>query len=232
MVGSRAYDFVYRYWAPRDSVGVRSELRRVLDEGRVSPTSHHRALDLGCGTGVNVVHLATVGFDSWGVDFSRMALDTARHRAEAAGVDCTLVEGDLTASVMPDLEGSFDFLVDFGTLDDLKGDRRKRMAATIDRLAKPGTVLLEWCFYARRDQLPPFQLLGTLALRPCTRAGRDRSLVREGLADRDGGGGPRPSLCLVLAPSTLIAAAMSPLGCGYAHRHLERQLAQGPAGSG
>jgi SAM-dependent methyltransferase len=179
MVGSRAYDFMYRYWAPWDSVGVRSELRRVLDEGRVSPTSHHRTLDLGCGTGANVVHLAAAGFDSWGVDFSRMALDKARHRAEAAGVECTLVEGDLTAASIPGVEGSFDFLVDFGTLDDLNGVGRKQMAATIDRLSKPGTVFLEWCFYARRDQLPRFSFSGPSRFSPAIEPGEIEALFGE-----------------------------------------------------
>ena len=65
--------------------------------------------------------LAEVGFDSWGVDFSSVALGKARERADEAGVECTLVKGDLTADLIVGVEGPFDFLVDFGTLDDLKG---------------------------------------------------------------------------------------------------------------
>lgn len=180
MVGSRAYDFMYRYWAPWDSVGVRSELRRVLDDGQVTPLSHPRALDLGCGTGANVVHLASEGFDSWGIDFSPVAVAKARKRATAAGVVCTVVEGDLTADSIPGIEGSFDFLMDFGTLDDLKGRRRKQMAATVDRLSGPGTVFLEWCFYAPVDSLPGFSFSGPSRFAPSIEPGELEDLFGDG----------------------------------------------------
>lgn len=171
MVGSRAYNFMYRYWAPWDSVGVRSELRRVLDDGLVSPITHPRSVDLGCGTGANAVHLASLGFESWGVDFSPVALRKARRRAKDAGVECSFVEGDLTTDTIPGLEGAFDFLLDFGTLDDLKGVGRERMAATIDRLARPQSVLVEWCFYARWDQLPRFSFTGPSRFAPTIEPG-------------------------------------------------------------
>lgn len=106
------------------------------------------------GTGANVVHLGALGFESWGVDCSSVAIGKARVRAEEAGVECSFVEGDLTAPSIPGVEGPFDLLLDFGTLDDLKGVGRRRMAATIGRLARPGSLLLGWCFHAHLDQLP------------------------------------------------------------------------------
>lgn len=121
MVGSRAYDFMYRVWAPWDSVGVRSELKTVLDRGLVSARTHPRAIDLGCGTGANVAHLAGLGFDAHGVDFSSVALDKAQARAAETRVTCTFVLGDLTAETIPEVKGAFDLLLDFGTLDDLQG---------------------------------------------------------------------------------------------------------------
>ncbi len=65
-----AYDLMYRSWAPWDAVGVRPDLRRLVDTGRVTSRSHPHAVDLGCGTGANVVYLAQQGFASTGVDFS------------------------------------------------------------------------------------------------------------------------------------------------------------------
>jgi 2-polyprenyl-3-methyl-5-hydroxy-6-metoxy-1,4-benzoquinol methylase len=44
------------------------------------------ALDVGCGDGVNLVWLAAQGFDVTGVDASRVGLERAASRAEAAGV--------------------------------------------------------------------------------------------------------------------------------------------------
>jgi len=160
MPGARAYDFMYRAWAPWDSVGVRTELSAFLERGGVTPATHPRAVDLGCGTGANVVHLARQGFESHGVDFSRAALQKARARASTAGVQCDFALGDLTAAAIDGIEGPFDLLLDFGTLDDLGQDARRQMVATIDRLSRPGAVLLEWCFYGERAQLPRFSFTG------------------------------------------------------------------------
>jgi hypothetical protein len=48
---------------------------------------------------------------------------------------------------MPDVTGPFDLLVDYGTLDDLRGRDRRAMARTVLRLSRPGSVFLVWCFY-------------------------------------------------------------------------------------
>jgi hypothetical protein len=45
---------MYRSWAPWDRVGVRPQLRRLVEAGEVTPGTHPRAIDLGCGTGANV----------------------------------------------------------------------------------------------------------------------------------------------------------------------------------
>jgi SAM-dependent methyltransferase len=161
MVTSRVYDWMYRLWAPWDSVGVRKDLVELLESGRVDPERYPRTIDLGCGTGANVVHLAGLGFDSWGVDFSEIALKKAEARAAEAGVGATFVQGDLTADAIPGVEGPFDFIVDFGTLDDLKAESRQTMARTITRLSRPGTVFLEYCFYGETDELPWISFKGT-----------------------------------------------------------------------
>ena len=140
------YDAMYRVWAPWDAVGVRDDLRSLLESGRVTATSHPRVVDLGCGTGANAVFLAEHGFQVVGVDFSPVALAKAEARAAKAGVACRFVAGDLTAD-LSGLGGPFDLALDFGTLDDL-GARRppghggQRPAAHPLRLAVPVLVLL------------------------------------------------------------------------------------------
>jgi SAM-dependent methyltransferase len=161
MVTSRVYDWMYRLWAPWDSVGVRKDLVDLLERGDVDPRRYPRSIDLGCGTGANVVHLASLGFDSWGVDFSEVALKKAEKRAAEAGVDASFVQGDLTADHIEGVEGGFDFIIDFGTLDDLKGGGRALMARTVTRLARPGTVFLEYCFYGETAELPWISFKGT-----------------------------------------------------------------------
>lgn len=54
-----------------------------------------RALDLGAGDGRNAVWLASWGWHVTAVDFSQVALDRARARAGAAGVDIEWRQADL-----------------------------------------------------------------------------------------------------------------------------------------
>lgn len=164
MVRAWVYDLMYRIRAPWDSVGVRRSLRALVETAVIDPRSYPRTLDLGCGTGANVVYLAKQGFESHGVDFSEVAIRKARGRAAEAGVDVNLVVGDLTASSIQGIEGPYDFLLDFGTLDDLKGAAREMMAATVTRLSRPGSKYLEYCFYGQTEELPLISFSGTSRL--------------------------------------------------------------------
>lgn len=183
MVSSRFYDLAYRWgWAPWDTVGVREELRALLAAGEVTPTTHPRAIDLGCGTGANVVELATRGFDTTGVDFSAVALRKGEARARAAGVveRCRFLEVDLTAASLPPAVGDgYDLLLDFGTLDDLRPEGRTRMAAHVARLARPGAVMLFWCFYAARRELPRISFHGPSRLTPGLEPGEEERIFGE-----------------------------------------------------
>jgi SAM-dependent methyltransferase len=197
-----AYDLMYRYGAPWDAVGVREELREFLDGGHVTPATHARAIDLGCGTGANVVFLAEQGFEAHGVDLSEVALAKAVGRARSAGVSgrVRFVEGDLTGPEIPGLEGPFDLLLDFGTLDDLRAAGRRAMADLVTRLSRPGSVLLLWCFYGAREDLPWFSFHGPSRLAPAIEPGEVERLFGEHFEIRPG---PRPrtvnpAACFVL----------------------------------
>lgn len=161
MVGAAAYNWAYRIWAPWDSVGVRADLIHLLESDQISPEQYRRVIDLGCGTGANVVHLAGLGFDAWGVDFSEVAIRKANERKTRAGVEAHFVVADLTSDSIPGVSGSFDLLVDFGTLDDLRGSDRLAMARTVTRLSRPGSKFLEFCFYGATEELPAFSFKGT-----------------------------------------------------------------------
>lgn len=81
----------------------------LFDRGDVRPG---RVLELGCGTGVNAVFMASRGCQVTAVDVSPTALRMARDNARSTGVELDLVEGD-----MFDLDaklGPFDFVFDRG----------------------------------------------------------------------------------------------------------------------
>ncbi|WP_262379941.1 class I SAM-dependent methyltransferase [Nonomuraea sp. PA05] len=145
-------------WAGR--LGL--ELKDLVTSGRISPETHSRVVDLGCGRGEAAIFLAKRGFEVVGVDFSSVALSEAREAAVRAGVAdrCRFVKGDLTASEIPGVEGPFDLVTDLGTLDDLQGADREAMARTIKRLSGPGSLYFLWCVF--HDGNLPLNLKGIL----------------------------------------------------------------------
>ncbi len=162
MPGRRTYDLLYRIgaarWARGWDRGVGPELIRLVGSGRLTPWTLPPgwAVDLGCGTGGNTLYLAEHGFDAVGVDFSRAAVEQSLREADRRGLAdrARFVLGDVTAERIPGVEGPFDLVVAYNTLQDLWGGQRPAMAATIRRLSRPGSAVVLWCYYGTKRQLP------------------------------------------------------------------------------
>ncbi len=72
-----------------------------------------RALDLGCGTGTNVLWLAQHGWTAVGVDRSAIAIESARRKADWTS-GAMFVEGDVTRLAELQVDGPFDLILDIG----------------------------------------------------------------------------------------------------------------------
>jgi SAM-dependent methyltransferase len=105
-----------------------------------------RALDVGCGTGRDAVHLAQRGWTVTGVDAVPRALEAARKRAAAAGVSVEWVQGDVTRLEGLGLEGGYDLVLDRGCFHGLPDDGREACARGVNALAAPGATLLMFGF--------------------------------------------------------------------------------------
>lgn len=137
------YELMYRYSfisIPWDT-GPRSALVDIVESGRIKPC---RAIDLGSGTASNVIYLAQHGFDVTGVDYIPSAIEMGRKRAHQAGVEVAFIQDDLTN--LHHTNGTFDLLVDYGTLDDISPSRRHLYVKNILPLTHPGTSFLLYCF--------------------------------------------------------------------------------------
>jgi SAM-dependent methyltransferase len=135
------YETLYRHFRAPWDIGPRQELVALVEGGRLRPG---RAIDLGSGTASNCIFLAQHGFDVTGVDYAPAAIEQGRARAEAAGVEVDFRVDDLTD--LRHVEGTFDLLVDYGTLDDLAPRDRDRYMKNVLPLTHPGSRFLLYCF--------------------------------------------------------------------------------------
>ena len=100
-----------------------------------------RALDLGCGTGTNVITLAQHGWQATGVDFVRKAIATAQRKAIQAGVQVDLHLGDVTE--LDGIAAPFDLILDVGCFQTLTPEaKRGYVQNLIHLLASDGTYLM------------------------------------------------------------------------------------------
>ncbi|WP_214317649.1 class I SAM-dependent methyltransferase [Nonomuraea sediminis] len=171
------YTLLYKIGAPWE-IGVRPELRQLIESGRILPEKQPRVLDFGCGSGDNDVFLAQRGFDVVGVDFTPIALRRAHERVGRAGVGerCRVVSGDVTDPALLSHEEPFDLLLDFGTLDDMRPEGRQAMADNVHRLSASGSVFVMWCFYGDKHDLPLLKFNGVSRMHAVVEPGEETKL--------------------------------------------------------
>ena len=137
--------------APWDTGVSPPELLAFLD---ANPAG--RALDLGCGTGTNVVTLAQRGWDVTGVDFSARAIGAAACRGHAQPAwPPTCAEA--TSPTSPVSIGPFDMILDIGCFHRLGSTAQARYAGNLDRLLGRRGAFLLYAFVA--DPTTPSELL-------------------------------------------------------------------------
>ncbi|MGB7094490.1 MAG: class I SAM-dependent methyltransferase [Anaerolineales bacterium] len=130
----------------------RKEYVQLVENGSLTVGT---AIDLGCGEGSNAIYLSQKGFDVTGVDYSPTAIKRATTNAQAALVEVTFVEDDLTQ--LRHVNGTFDLLVDFGAINDLNSGDRDLYLKNVLPLTHPGCHFILMCF---TNSLPPDEIEG------------------------------------------------------------------------
>jgi len=124
-------DGTYRWWhLSRPS----PELVAALGDGWLRPAG--RALDVGCGLGVEAGYLAAAGWRVAGVDLSQVALAGAA----AGGGGAVFVRADVRQ--LPFHPDCFDAALDRGCFHYLAPRDRLRYADELRRVLRPGARLL------------------------------------------------------------------------------------------
>ncbi len=92
-------------------------------------------LDLGCGAGEHTILLARLGYEVLGADASPTAVELARTRARAAGVDASFVVAD---AFEPSGPGRFATVLDSALFHVFDADDQARYARTLTDIVRPG----------------------------------------------------------------------------------------------
>jgi SAM-dependent methyltransferase len=108
-----------------------------------------RAIDLGCGTGTNIITLARAGWKTEGIDFSPRAIRAARRKCRSAALNCRVSVCDVTR--MDGVGGPFEFALDIGCFHSVRA--RDSYVANLARILAPGGHWLMYGFV--RDGVSP-----------------------------------------------------------------------------
>jgi SAM-dependent methyltransferase len=137
--------FEYRYLAgksPWDTGISPPELLAFLESH-----SPGQALDLGCGTGTNLITMARYGWNVTGVDFSMRAIRSARRKLRRTGAEARLFVGDVTD--LRQIQGTFDLILDIGCLHSVNPERRPSYIHNLNTFLAPGGTFLLYAFWSQ-----------------------------------------------------------------------------------
>lgn len=144
-----SYAIGFHPWEDTDQE-FRQSLTSLLERqerGREPP--YGRALDIGTGSAIWGIELAKRGWNVTGVDFVEKALDRARERVRAAGVEMKLVQGDVTRLSEADVGSGFRLVLDTGTFHDFDTEKQQGMARGVDALATKDATVILLCWLRR-----------------------------------------------------------------------------------
>ena len=103
-----------------------------------------RAIDIGCGTGTNVITLAKTGWQVVGFDFAARAIQMAKQKIKKEKLQATLFVDD--ASKMKNVTGQFDLALDMGCFHSV--ENKAGYLTQLDRILAPNGFWLMYGFFA------------------------------------------------------------------------------------
>jgi SAM-dependent methyltransferase len=140
-------------------------------------------LDVGCGAGQLTIPAAKRGFKVTGIDLAQNLVDEARAKAQKAGLNIDIRQGD--AEALPFEDASFDAVFSF--IGSMFAPRPERVAAEMLRVCRPGgkVIMGNWTPAGHVGQM--FRIIGKYAppptIFPSPLLWGDEAKVRERLGE-------------------------------------------------
>lgn len=138
------YNLFYLGRPPWDTGISPPELQAFLREAAPG-----RALDVGCGTGTNLVTMAECGWKVVGVDIAWLSVLRAKTKLKCHDLAGRVVYGDITENL--DIHPPFDFILDIGCYHSLSPSGREEYRQHIGDWLLPGGSFL---IYGHRRRNP------------------------------------------------------------------------------
>jgi SAM-dependent methyltransferase len=140
MLRKHYFNLLYLFSEPPWDTGVSPP--ELLDFIEHHPPGN--AIDIGCGTGTNVITLAQSDWKVTGVDFAPHAIKIAKHKLRRGGIRAELVVRDATN--LNGITGPFDLALDIGCFHGLRGKKADYLSE-LDRILAPGGHWLMYGFF-------------------------------------------------------------------------------------
>jgi len=109
-----------------------------------------KALDLGAGSGTNIIALAKASWEVIGIDYALIAVITAKNKIKREGVDAKIYLHDVTHLDFLSME--FDLVLDIGCFHNLSPNEKEQYRKNLYRVLKPGGIFLIYGFQKKRDE--------------------------------------------------------------------------------
>ncbi len=149
--------FRLAYWLGKTSWDSGITPPEVVEAFQSGTIPNGAALDLGCGTGTNVIYMARQGRSVTGIDFVPRALALARHKAQAAGVaeQVRFLQADVTHLERLDLPRC-SYALDIGCFHSLNPDSRQRYGQGLASILVPGGWFMLYALEPQESGRPGF----------------------------------------------------------------------------
>ncbi|MFC7624208.1 class I SAM-dependent methyltransferase [Microlunatus sp. GCM10028923] len=125
---------------PWDAGRPHAAVVRLAEEGAFAG----RVLDAGCGTGENAIEVAARGLEVLGVDVAPTAIEVARSKAAARGVNLDFLVGD--ALQLGRLGREFQTILDCGLFHTFDDQERQRYVDSLATVTARGGLVHLLCF--------------------------------------------------------------------------------------
>jgi cyclopropane fatty-acyl-phospholipid synthase-like methyltransferase len=134
-----AFNFIYLFRPPWDTEIPAPEIIRFI-----SGKTPGNVIDMGCGTGTNLLYLAQQKWMVTGIDFAPLAIYKAKRKLK--NYPNTLLVADITKLSDLDLPGPYDLVLDMGCLHSLSDTDRPQYIKGLEKWITPKGVLMIFSF--------------------------------------------------------------------------------------